>query len=254
MIYCTNCGTPRKPGNQFCTGCGGQVSATASAFSRLRGRLVAALALVLVGGGVAAWMVLTHATDSPASLRDVTSPGQPQATAAVPDPRDPAQAAPVSSKIASASPSCESGSSTDADNRTVTYEAGKAIDGLPDTAWRCPGDGVGQRLMISFQGKVTLTSIGIVPGYAKTDPTDRADRYLQNRRISAVSYTFDDGSTFPQSFDTDARNRSVQTISLPNVSTSHVIITILSSVVGEAAGNHLARDHIAISEVTVSVR
>lgn len=253
MTYCTNCGAPRKPGSRFCTDCGEQASA-ASALSRLRGKILAALALVLVGGGVAAWVVLTHAARSPASLRDATSPGQPQATAAVPDPRDPAQAAPVLSKIASASAFCESDSSADADKRIVTYKADKAIDGLADTAWRCPGDGAGQRLTISFQSEVTLTSIGIVPGYAKTDSTDGTDRYLQNRRISAVSYTFDDGSTFPQNFDTDARNRSVQTISLPNVSTSHVIITILSSVAGEAAGNKPARDHIAISEVTVSVQ
>ena len=77
----------------------------------------------------------------------------------------------------------------------MTYEAGKAIDGVPDTAWRCDGSGVGQQLQVSFPGRVALTSIGMVPGYAKTDPYDGTDRYTQNRRISAVQYTFDDGSS-----------------------------------------------------------
>jgi uncharacterized membrane protein YvbJ len=26
MIYCTNCGTPRESGSQFCSGCAEQVS------------------------------------------------------------------------------------------------------------------------------------------------------------------------------------------------------------------------------------
>lgn len=254
MSYCTNCGTPRKPGNQFCTGCGGQVSPAASAHLRLRsGLVVAVAALALIGGGVTTWVVLTHGSSSPAAARDVTSPDQPQATAPVADPSDPSQAVSNSSRIASASASCESGPSEDAGSKTVTYEPEKVIDEFPDAAWRCPGNGVGQSLRINFQGKVTLTSIGMVPGYAKIDSADRTDRYVQNRRISTVSYTFDDGSAEQQTFDTDARNRSVQTIPLPNVSTSHVVITILSSVAGEAIGDQSPRDYVAISEVTVTV-
>ena len=96
---------------------------------------------------------------------------------------------------------------------------------------------------------MTLTGIGIVPGYAKTDPVDGTDRYAQNRRISAVRYTFDDGSAVTQSFDTDASYRSVQTLVLPNVPTTHVTLTILSSVNGEATGGQQPFDKVAISEV-----
>jgi hypothetical protein len=145
-------------------------------------------------------------------------------------------------------------SSHDSSGTFFTYGPEKTIDNLPDTAWRCDGDGVGQRLEIDFPGKVTLMSIGMVPGYAKIDPRDGTDRYAQNRRISAVSYTFDDGSTITQSFDTSVHYRHLQTIPLPNVSTSHVTITILSSMGGEATGGQQPFNKVAISEIAVSVR
>lgn len=94
----------------------------------------------------------------------------------------------------------------------------------------------------------------MVPGYAKTDPLDGTDRYAQNRRVSAVRYTFADDRNFTQSFDTSISSRSVQTIALPDVSTSHVKITILSSVSGEATGGQPPFGKVAISEVAVSVR
>ncbi len=92
-----------------------------------------------------------------------------------------------------------------------------------------------------------------MPGYAKTDPVDGTDRYAQNRRISAVRYTFDDGSAVTQLFDTNASHRFIQTIALPNVSTSHVTITILGSVEGQATGGKQPFDKVALSEVTLSV-
>ena len=45
-----------------------------------------------------------------------------------------------------------------------------------------------------------------------------------------------------------------QTITLPDVSTGHVTITVLGSVNGEATGGQAPFDKIAISEVAVSVR
>jgi hypothetical protein len=130
----------------------------------------------------------------------------------------------------------------------------KAIDGLDDTAWRCDGKGVGQWLRIDFRRQVTLGSIGIIPGFAKTDPVDSTDRYVQNRRISAVQYTFDDGSVFRQTFNTSASVRSAQTINLPGVSTSQVTIAILDSVLGDVTGGKQPFDKVAISEVVVSAR
>jgi hypothetical protein len=93
-----------------------------------------------------------------------------------------------------------------------------------------------------------------VPGYAKTDVKDGTDRYAQNRRISAVEYAFDDGRTFTQNFDTSALHRNPQTRILPNVSTSHVKITILGSVSGQANNGQPPFDQVAISEITISVQ
>lgn len=135
----------------------------------------------------------------------------------------------------------------------VTYGPENAVDDAPDTAWRCDGDGVGEQLEVSFPAQRTLTSAGLVPGYAKTDAYDGTDRYLQNRRISSVRYTFDDGSSVVQSFDTGT-GRNLQTIALPNVSTSHVTITILGSVDGEATNGQPVSDKVAISQVAFTLR
>lgn len=255
MIYCTNCGTPRGSGSQFCTGCREQMSAASPTHPRPRGRLAGALivlVLFLGGGGFATWVALNHDSSPPAA----PSPPLDQSgdAASPPAGSDPSRTGWTSARISSAAALCVSLSSHDAGGTFFTYGPEKTIDNLPDTAWRCDGDGVGQRLEISFQNKVTLTSIGMIPGYAKTDPHDGTDRYAQNRRISAVNYTFDDGSTVTQSFDTSLRYRYLQTIPLPNVSTSHVTITILSSMSGEAIGGQLPFNKVAISEIAVSVR
>ncbi|MGH3905242.1 MAG: discoidin domain-containing protein [Pseudonocardiaceae bacterium] len=220
-----------------------------------RGRfpvVLIALVLFLGGGGVAAWAALTR--DAESSAPPAPLPDQPGAAVSSPAQDDPTRSVPVALRTASVSASCVAPFSHDAGGTTVTYGPEKAIDGLFDTAWRCDGAGVGQRLEVSFPGPVTLTSIGIVPGYAKTDPYDGTDRYAQNRRISTVQYTFDDGSSLSQSFDTSPSSRNLQTLALSNVSTSHVTITILSSVSGETTGGQQPFDRIAISEVAVSVR
>lgn len=264
MIYCTHCGNPREFGSPFCTGCGQQVNPAPSTplptapgpapHSRPRGRFVVALVMVglLLGGGVAAWAALAPRT-APA-LPVSPLPDRPLLAAPSPAPNDQPHNVPVSPGTILASALCVSDPSQDCGGTPFTYEPAKAVDGLSDTAWRCDGEEVGQQLRISFAGRITLTSIGMIPGYAKTDPYDGTDRYAQNRRISAVDYTFDDGSTVRQSFDTSASARSLQTIALPDLSTSHVTITILSSVSGETTGGQQPFNKVAISEVVVSMR
>ncbi|MGH3914079.1 MAG: NADase-type glycan-binding domain-containing protein [Pseudonocardiaceae bacterium] len=263
MIYCTRCGTPQESGSPFCTGCGNQANPAPSTpfppspalgpttHPRRRDRFVIVLValVLLLGGGAAAWAVLAHRVDPPAPPDAL--PPQPQAAASPTTLNDQPQNVP-GTVLASAV--CVSSSSQDRGGNPVTYEPAKAVDGLLDTAWRCDGDGTGQQLRVSFPGRVILTSIGMVPGYAKIDPYDSTDRYVQNRRISAVGYTFDDGSTVRQSFDTSASARALQTIALPDVSTSQVTITIFGSVSGEATNGQQPFDKVAISEVSVSVR
>ena len=82
---------------------------------------------------------------------------------------------------------------------TTTYDARNAIDGNPATAWRpTEGDGVGQELVLRLPASTTVASVGLVPGYAKTDPATGVDRFAQNRTIARVSWTFDDGTSVQQ--------------------------------------------------------
>lgn len=68
-----------------------------------------------------------------------------------------------------------------------------------------------------------------------------------------MHYTFDDGSTVLHSFATSASYRALQTLGLPEVSTSRVVITILGSVSGEVTHGQQPFK-VAISEVAVTGR
>ncbi|WP_420821617.1 NADase-type glycan-binding domain-containing protein [Pseudonocardia acidicola] len=150
-----------------------------------------------------------------------------------------------------ATASCTHPPSRDAAGNLTSYEPQRAVDGLSDTAWRCAGDGVGQSLKLTFTSPVRLRTIGIVPGLAKTDPADGTDRYAQNRRISRVRFTFDNGATAELSTDTSPSDRQMQNLTLDGdgVTTRTLTITILSSVPGSAQNGHAALDTVAISEV-----
>ena len=83
----------------------------------------------------------------------------------------------------------------------VSYPADNVLDGDPATAWRAPGDGNGVTLEVTFATPVVLTQVGLIPGYAKLDPSTGFDRFPQNRRIVSVRWEFSDGSSAVQTFD-----------------------------------------------------
>jgi hypothetical protein len=142
--------------------------------------------------------------------------------------------------------SCESDASRDASGARVTYQAALAVDGQPDSAWRCPGDGVGETLVLDLGGPVRVAELGLVPGYAKTDPTDNTDRYAENRRVTAVRWRFDDGTTVEQQLDPDPELRDLQTMRIPVRTTQRLAMEIVSSSDAE-------RDSVAVSDLRVSV-
>lgn len=90
--------------------------------------------------------------------------------------------------------------SRDAAGDPVTFDVYNVIDGDPTTAWRVPGDGIGDYLLLSFDQPVHVTGIGVVPGWAQVDPTNGADRFLQNRRVSAAQFQFSDGQVLDVDF------------------------------------------------------
>jgi hypothetical protein len=141
--------------------------------------------------------------------------------------------------------SCQSDPSRDASGARVTYEPELAADADTDSAWRCPGDGVGETLVIDLGGTAQVAELGLVPGYAKTDATDGTDRYAENRRLTAVRWRFDDGTTIDQQLDPDPDLRDLQTIRIPVATAERVTMEIVSS-------SDADRDSVAVSELRIS--
>lgn len=88
----------------------------------------------------------------------------------------------------------------DSCGQPVNYAAGNIVDGSLATAWRVAGPGTGATVRFTLPGKVRLTEIGLVPGYAKVDLCSNFDRFTQMRRIVSVTWRFDDEVTLPQTF------------------------------------------------------
>jgi hypothetical protein len=88
----------------------------------------------------------------------------------------------------------------DSCGQPVNYSVDNIVDGNLATAWRVPGAGTGATVTFALSGKLHLTEIGLVPGYAKVDLCSNFDRFTQMRRIVAVTWHFDDEVTLPQTF------------------------------------------------------
>ncbi len=147
--------------------------------------------------------------------------------------------------LARASATCQSGSSVDAAGNPVTYEPAKVHDADLSTAWRCDGDGAGQALTVDLAEETEVAELGLVPGYAKTDPASGVDRYAENNRITRVRWRFDDGTTFVQRMSANPHDRSMRVLRIPPTETSQVVLEILGSRPG-------ARDTVAVSEIRVA--
>ena len=132
-------------------------------------------------------------------------------------------------------------SSTDAAGNPVTYVPANVIDGNVQTAWRTPGDGHGQSVTLIFDNPIDVVRIGLIPGYAKTDPQTGANRFLQDRIIKAVAYQIPGLPNTPQTFEPLPVPQFVPL----RVTTSQITVKILATT---AAGG---LDYTAISEIYV---
>jgi hypothetical protein len=155
-----------------------------------------------------------------------------------PDPSTPSKQRVVRLQAVTISASATAPPSIDAGNNVVTFDASKAVDGDPATAWRTAGGGVGDTLRVSFARSVHLVGMGMIVGYDKVDTYDGTDRFQQNGRVSRARVTIDDGRNADLTF---ADSRDLQPVSL-EADTASVTVTILSSVPG-------SRDYTAISEI-----
>ena len=148
-------------------------------------------------------------------------------------------------RITDATASCQSDSSQDAAGNATSYEPANAYDQDLSTAWRCDGSGAGQRFTVEVPEGTVVGEVGLVPGYAKTDPATGVDRYAENNRITRVRWLFDDGSSVVQTMSGDPDDRSMRTRRVPATETGRVVVEILASQPGP-------RDTVAISEIRVA--
>lgn len=80
----------------------------------------------------------------------------------------------------------------------VSFEASHLVDRADATAWRMDGDGTGETLTLTLGGNRRVLSVGLVPGFDHVDPCDGTDRFAQNRRVTQVTWEFDDGTRVTQ--------------------------------------------------------
>jgi serine/threonine protein kinase len=182
--------------------------------------VAAAAALVIAGSAIA--------------LMTFTSRGQGPSTASTAPPeliRDDVQA--TASNTAPAS--------HDAAGNVVTYQPSNVIDGDVQTAWRTPGDGRGESVTLLFDNPVDVVRIGLIPGYAKTDPQTGANRFLQDRIIEEVRYVIPGIPPITRTF----RPVPVPQFADVDATTSRIKVVVVAT--SEPGG----LDYTAISEIYV---
>jgi hypothetical protein len=146
--------------------------------------------------------------------------------------------------VGAAHATCRAPAGVDSAGNRVSYAANNMLDSAASTAWRCNGEGRGVTLTFSLRHPRRIAQVGLVPGYAKTDPYSGADRYAENRRISKVRWSFDGGAWVEQTFRTGRFDRGMQTMRIPSVRASRVSVTIEDSVRGP-------RNTVAVSTVNL---
>jgi hypothetical protein len=139
----------------------------------------------------------------------------------------------------------------DFSGRPVTYVAPNMVDGRNDTCWRTPGDATGMVLTFRLDQPTRLTRVGLVNGYSKIAYSNGRpyDWYLGNRRVLAVDWIFDDGTTVSQQLGT---NRALQQTAIKPVTTDVVRLRIAA--VSPPGKGRAARNDTAISEVFLQGR
>jgi len=110
-------------------------------------------------------------------------------------------------------------------NRPVSYEPALVVDGDPTTAWRVPGDGIGQRVQVTLERPTRLLQVGLLPGYARVDPCTKVDRFVQMRRVTQVRWIFDGGAAIRQSFEDRPAIQSIAVDVVTKTITVEVVAT-----------------------------
>jgi tRNA A-37 threonylcarbamoyl transferase component Bud32 len=134
--------------------------------------------------------------------------------------------------------------STDGAGNVVTYVPGNVVDGHVETAWRAPGNGAGVTLTLLFDNPVDIVRIGLIPGYAKSDPATGVNRFFQDRIVREVEYELPGRDPITQ----DLRPSPVPQFVQVGVTTTRLTIRIART---SPPGGGPRFDYTAISEVYV---
>lgn len=172
-----------------------------------------------------------------------------QSTAAEPSPEGtPARAVALTSTVAVAAPKAAP-ATTDLDGELVSYEPRRMLDATPTTAWRTAGDATGDSITFTLRNPSSIRRVGLLNGYAKQVPSgvSLVDWYPHNRRITAVEWVFDDGTTIRQEL---SEKSTLQRLTIDPVTTSTVTLRLLA--VTPPGTGVLGRDYTAISDVLIA--
>ena len=122
------------------------------------------------------------------------------------------------------------------------------LDGDTTTAWEMPGSGTGKELTFELPRSTHLSEVGLINGYAKTGEQGgrKVDWYAGNRRVVAVEWLFDDGSSVRQDL---GRTRHMQTTHVDVTTTTVRLRLVKVSAPGKGPA---ARDMTAVSEVRLA--
>ena len=181
-------------------------------------RAVATIAIVAVGLGFALgrfWLFAPGALPQSPGL----APASPSASATAtpsPDALAPYDGPVAAVRAVAAEGRCVEGG--------IDADAQALIDGDDETIWRCRGRGVDEAATFTFPGPRPLVGLRLVNGN-----TVWTDRYLAERRIVGIRWTFADGSYFDQGLV--ANDRNPQEVRFPEVTTDQVTFQILEATV-----------------------
>ncbi|WGT47714.1 NADase-type glycan-binding domain-containing protein [Tessaracoccus lacteus] len=114
------------------------------------------------------------------------------------------------------------------------------IDQSDTSIWRCRGEGIGETAVFEFDEPVTLAALRVVNGN-----TAWTDRYTAERRITAIRWTFDDGSFFDQGLAPN--DRDAQEVRFPETETTSIAMDVLG--VTEPGDDSDLSDAVSISSL-----
>jgi hypothetical protein len=247
--YCTQCGTAREPAVPTGVPSGGGVPLPAVGHGPgwYVGVVTVLVVILVLGAVIAVRSFRGGASKGPVAIPSASAPAAPSTGLSSGYSTASSAPAPTLENLGpgadvNAPPSAPNGH--DAEGGVTSYGADHLVDGDLSTAWRMRGNGAGRTLSFQFQTSQTVIELGLVNGYAKTDPYSGEDRYRQERRITQVTWLLN-GSAVAQSLLPSDRGPQSIRLAAPAVTTT-VQLRIDATVPGD--GQY---DYTAISEVII---